>query len=151
MVIECLEQTAGRLSEILNVELTDIDCSDTNKSYCTVKLVGKGNKERYVHLERSTFENCRATFKGKKYLLEALSNKQFIRQDIGKMISRLSKRVNIKFSAHSFRHSWASRQILGMKKDIKSVSLYLGHSSTSTTADFYLHGSMSPEEALFRG
>ena len=48
---------------------------------------------------------------------------------------------------HQFRHTFATKKVKE-NRDVKSVSLYLGHSSTSITLDMYVHTSLSPKEAL---
>ena len=59
----------------------------------------------------------------------------------GKMI--LGKEI----SAHTFRHSWATHT-LKRTKNLKGVSKYLGHTSTSTTADLYVHDELTPDDVL---
>lgn len=45
-------------------------------------------------------------------------------------------------SAHTLRHSWATRK-LKEGKSLKAVSRYLGHSSTAITADLYIHDDLT--------
>ena len=49
-------------------------------------------------------------------------------------------------SAHTLRHSWATEQIK-RGQSLKAVSLYLGHASTSITADLYVHDTLDADAA----
>ena len=146
LIIECLEQTGLRISELLSIKSSQIECTD--KENCTVRVTGKGKKERTIYLSEKTVKECQNIFKGYVYLIETMRGKKYGRLCVNTMFKRVSNKLSIKFTPHSFRHSYASRQIIENDKTLKSVSNYLGHSSTSITADMYVHDSLTPQEAV---
>jgi len=142
-LIELIYSSGLRISEALNLNVTSIDFS--NKS---VKVLGKGNKERIVPI-------------GEKALL-ALSNYLVSRSQLKQdnlekalFLSKKGKRMNAveayrvinslmklhteakQKSPHILRHTFATH-LLDNGADIKAVSEMLGHSSLSST-QVYTH------------
>ena len=143
LFIAFLAQTGCRISEALNIELGDMKTTGTYK----IRIRGKGGKERYVHATTNLIERIKARFMGNTWLFEH-NGSQYNRIAITGMIKTASLRVIGKeISAHVLRHSFATKQ-LEDGKSLKSVSSYLGHSSTSITADIYQHDSLSAEDAI---
>ena len=57
-------------------------------------------------------------------------------------VERTLKRAGLEkqgLSSHSFRHTFASLLIVGLKHDPVSVASQLGHSNPATTLRFYAH------------
>jgi integrase len=57
-------------------------------------------------------------------------------------VERSLKRIGLdkqRLSSHSFRHTFASMLIVGLKLDPVSVAAQLGHSNPATTLRFYAH------------
>lgn len=81
-------------------------------------------------------------------MIETKENKQYTRTAINTQFVRLGKKLGFKITPHIFRHTWATRSILKDKLDLKGVSNYLGHSSTSITLDMYTHSSLSVSNVL---
>jgi len=147
LLIETLYKTGLRISELLSITLAD--CK-TESKFTFFRLVGKGGKERRVFIPTELFTKIKKEFKSKKYLFETSTGKKIVRQYAWKEIHRkglsiLGKEIH----PHTFRHSFATNTILKKGKDLKAVSQYLGHSTTSITADMYLHSQLEPKDLFF--
>ena len=143
LLIEFLWDTGCRISEALGILLGNIE---TGKRVCKIRVNGKGSKERIVKISTDLLERIRSYFRSDTYLFE----------HAGKKYSRVSMSSRIKtevlkhlgrqnISAHSFRHSFATRKIAETGK-VKGVSQYLGHSSVSTTLDLYTHEELTDDD-----
>lgn len=147
LLIETLYKTGLRISELLSLTLSD--CK-TESKFTFFRLVGKGGKERRVFIPNELFTRIQKQFNGKKYLFETLNGKKIVRQYAWKEIHRKGLSILEKdIHPHTFRHSFATNTILKKGKDIKAVSQYLGHSTTSITADMYLHSQLEPKDLFF--
>jgi site-specific recombinase XerD len=130
-----------RISEALQLQVSQIDLSGK-----ALKVIGKGNKERYIPIGSKTvetirmYENIRKGLPNRsKSLFIKVDGSQLDRFAAYKLINRAMKSVtNIKQkSPHTLRHSFATH-LLDNGADICSVSEMLGHSSLSTT-QVYTH------------
>ena len=139
-ILELLYGAGLRVSEIVEIKLEDISF-DNN----TVKIRGKGDRERIAFL------NPNSTKAIKEYLTERAQKKNagvssylFI-NNRGKKISRqtiwkIIKTLNItdkNVSPHTYRHSFATH-LLEAGLDIRIVQELLGHKSLATT-EIYTH------------
>ena len=94
-------------------------------------------------------DQVRDEFNGSVYLFESEVWRQgnegghpLSRHNVSKAITKAGlKYLDREISAHTFRHSFATR-LIGEGKNIKGVSGYLGHSSVKTTLDLYVHDSL---------
>lgn len=141
-VLELLFASGARVSELCSLKFSDFD--PINHSF---RIIGKGNKERFLYL--SSMEVVSAF---KKYLSFRLKIKQsypyvFISK-FGSPLSTQAVRnlickyvngagINKNITPHAFRHTFATL-MLEEGADIKYVQEFLGHSSISTT-QIYLH------------
>lgn len=145
-IIETLYGSGLRVSELVNIELSNIDFDAQ-----LIKIRGKGNKERLVPMSQTSI--CCI----KKYLVEYRANVNikpkendilFLSKRTGKRLSRtmiliivknLAQRAEIKktISPHTFRHSFATHLIEG-GADLRVVQEMLGHESIMTT-EIYTH------------
>ena len=113
-------------------------------------IVGKGNKERKVDIEKSLFEAIRATFRGETYLFQTKGGKPYRTTYVSYEIIKAGKRIlGRRISAHSMRHSFATLAIRE-GASVKAVSKYLGHSSTAITMDMYVHESLENDQKVRR-
>lgn len=149
-VLELLYGTGMRLSELIGLNMGDIDLQSG-----TVKVLGKGKKERVVPVGRKASEALSAYFHrrqtiatpGKKDVGRApvfLSNRGLRMYPKGvyllvhKYIGRVSE-VEQK-SPHVLRHTFATH-LLNRGADLRAVKELLGHESLSTT-QLYTHVSV---------
>jgi len=143
IILECLYQTACRVSELCNIKLSNCTIKD---KYVEIEIIGKGNKQRIVFLKKSTFNKCLKTFQGQKYLFEYRVGKQADRTTIYKKIAKSGKLIGLKISPHVLRHTFAT---INLKRlGIHKVSKYLNHSDISITSKFYLHEEATADEIL---
>jgi integrase/recombinase XerD len=137
MIIKFLWATGARVSELIGIRLGD--CKKTGDTV-HIRVVGKGNKERWLKISAELYDRIRSVFRGEQYLFETGHGKPYHRTYISNQIAKVTQRaVGRPMRAHSMRHSFATRKIKeGVQ--IGYVSRYLGHSSLSITSDMYDHG-----------
>lgn len=136
LFIEFLAVTGLRVSELCRIRIRDVT---TDHGVCTVRILGKGQKERQIKVRRELVDRVRASFDGKKLLFESPSGEQYTRQHVSESVRVAGELVlRRRISAHTLRHTFATLQIRRTRK-VKGVSLYLGHSSTAITQDMYVH------------
>ena len=138
-MIEILYATGMRISELVNLKLTDIDF---NRS--VLKVFGKGSKERLVPYGEKAAEALRIYLEDRKTLDSKdvfLSNRgtRITRGAFWQRIKIYIKRENLKLSIspHTLRHAFATH-LLNRGADLSSVQILLGHSDLSTT-QIYTH------------
>lgn len=148
-VVEVLYASGMRISELTGLDLQSID--RVNK---TVRVLGKGNKERVVPLGTPALKALnRWVSKGRpQWIPEGANgvtalfigprggraNSRQIREDLTRLMRTVE---NVQASgAHVLRHSAATHLVDG-GADIRSVQELLGHSSLATT-QIYTHVSM---------
>lgn len=137
-LIEVMYSTGCRLSEVSRMKRKDIDWSNGS-----IKVIGKGDKERVVYL------NPKATYHLERYLEECLENenkceylfsterrpyRQMKNKTIQDAVDKIAARTDIEknVTPHVFRHTMAT---LAMENGIELGDLQqlLGHSNPGTT------------------
>ena len=122
-----------RLSEIINLKITDID----SKNMQVFVERGKGKKDRYVNLPQSILEQLRTYYKmyrPKEYLFEGQFGGQYSARSVQKVFKDSMKKagINKNVGIHSLRHSYATH-LLEQGTDIRFIQELLGHNNISTT------------------
>ena len=144
LIIETLFVTALRISELLNIKLSDCTPIRDGNVY-EVRVIGKGNKQNLVYINKELYDRLRAFFNSKPFLIGHQKEK-YRREYISKRIKDYGFKVlNKKIGAHTLRHSRAY-DLMERGVSIDKVSKYLNHSTFSTTANFYLHTTPTLEE-----
>ena len=143
-MLELMYSSGLRVSELINLNVNDIDLMNS-----TVRIFGKGSKERIVPLNDYASEALknyilyhRATlFKHgeNNYLFLNNHGNKMTRQGFFKILKKIALENNIKtdFSPHTLRHSFATH-LLKYGADLRSIQELLGHSDISTT-QIYTH------------
>lgn len=143
LILEMLYATGVRVSELVNIKISDINFYDN-----TIKILGKGNKERIVIYGSFCADSLDRYLKdGRQKLLKGDTNYLFLNKD-GKKISERSIRkildniikkasLDIHVSPHMLRHTFAT-DLLNNGADLVSVKELLGHESLNTTS-IYTH------------
>lgn len=130
-----------RLSELANIDIKDIDFN--NKS---ISVVGKGNKERTVYLNKITIKSIKKYLETRKVIKinEPLffdnRNKRISIHNIEKICKKAYELAGLKeynFTTHSLRHTSAT-YLYKSTKDILITKKFLGHARLDTT-EIYMH------------
>ncbi len=143
-ILELLYSCGLRVSELVGINLNDLDLESMS-----VKVLGKGNKERLVPL------GSKASSAIKIYLIQRLDLKPkedylFVNSRGGRLTTRSIDRIIKKYAAisgipknispHVLRHTFATH-LLGGGADLRAIQEMLGHKSLSTTQR-YTHTSV---------
>ena len=143
-LIELLYATGARVSEIVNLDIDQI-----RKPLTSLRLFGKGGKERVVPVGTFAGEAVDAyAVRGRPALKAGKSERKFFLNMRGGGLSRQSAweivrnaairgGVTAELSPHSLRHSFATHLLDG-GADIRTVQELLGHASVATTQIYTL-------------
>ena len=149
-ILEVLYGAGARISECVGLDLDDIDFGDGNTNDSdtrpgSVRLFGKGNKERVVPLGRYAREAVTAYTvrarpsmvlrgKGTPALFLNLRGGRLSRQGAWAAIHSAAERAGLgdTVSPHTLRHSFATHMLDG-GADVRVVQELLGHASVTTT------------------
>ncbi len=151
-LLELLYSTGGRVSEIIGININDLSKVETdNEVVQTIKLRGKGSKERIVPIGSyalSALDNylirvrpALAAKSGKNESALFLNSRggRLSRQSAWNIVLHSAQVCGLegKVSPHVFRHSYATHLLDG-GADIRVVQELLGHSSVTTTQIYTL-------------
>jgi len=147
-ILEILYGTGMRVSELVHLNMNDLDLIEN-----TVRVFGKGSKERILPLSKPCIKALNNYFliREEHYLKSKIADKKnsivFLNRFGGRLTTRsicriIQKRIkesglNKKISPHALRHTFASHLLDG-GADLRSVQELLGHESLSTT-QIYTH------------
>lgn len=140
-VIECLYGTGMRISELVGLDVDDIDAGSGS-----VMVTGKGNKSRMIPVGSYALDAVARYINEERseLLLQvkgSLSHKLFLntrgkplsRQSAWEIVSNAALAAEVPgVTPHTFRHSYATH-LLERGADVRSVQELLGHSSVTTT------------------
>jgi integrase/recombinase XerD len=151
-LLELLYSTGCRVSEIIGINLPDLaKVESDNEIIQTIKLRGKGSKERIVPIGRYALAALDDYLVRVRPALVAKSGKnesalflntrggRLSRQSAWNIVLESAKACGLegKVSPHVFRHSYATHLLDG-GADIRVVQELLGHSSVTTTQIYTL-------------
>lgn len=141
-LIELLYVTGMRRSELISLKDIDVDLSA-----CTVRVTGKGNKQRFIPFSDETKKKIIQYIDIRDANVKNKSPFLFVKEDGEKLYPKLVYNIihdhlnNIstlsKKSPHVIRHSFAT-EMLNNGAEINAVKELLGHSSLSST-EIYTH------------
>lgn len=144
-MLELLYATGMRVSELISLELTDVNlamsyiiCKDANRErVIPIENAARVALEKYIKTSREHL--CDDSI----YLFTNLKGEQMTRQGFWKLIKAYAKKAGIEkdITPHMIRHSFASH-LVSNGADLKAVQEMLGHSDISTT-QIYLKGRQS--------
>ncbi len=143
-ILELFYATGIRISELASIKLSNVDIHDK-----TIKVLGKGNKERIVVLGQSSIKMLNQYMnifceQSQVFLFGSLiktrkKTSHISEKAIYNITKKHLKRISNdeKLSPHSLRHSFATH-LLQAGADLMSVKELLGHESLSST-QIYTH------------
>jgi len=132
-IISIAYSTGLRVSEVLNLKISDID----SKRMVINIVNGKGRKDRIVPLSKKVLELLRKywlKFKPDAYLFNGQASLQYSKSSCNAIIR---KYIGEEFHFHLLRHSCATT-LLESGVDLRIIQKLLGHSSVKTT-EIYTH------------
>lgn len=142
LIVELLYVTGLRVSELVNIKLKDID--KYNKS---IKILGKGSKERIVYYEDNCSELLNKYLNNTRRELDKSNSEYLLLNKFGnklstRMIRNILNDLTIGTSIeqiypHMIRHTFATT-MLNNGADLMTVKELLGHESINTTS-IYTH------------
>lgn len=139
-LLEVLYATGVRLGEVHGLDLGDVNMAER-----TLRVTGKGNKEREVLFGQPASDALHDYLIARKLMARQGEAAVFVNRDgvrmarasIESMVRKYGKRIGRRVHVHTLRHSFATSMLDG-GADIRIVQELLGHASPSTTA-IYLH------------
>ena len=137
-ILELFYSCGLRISELLALDVQHVDFISE-----TVKVKGKGSKERIVPVGGPAlnaiqrYRQQAAVVSGPLFL--STRHRRITQQAVDQLLKKYLKRSSIPFaiSPHKLRHSFATH-LLDAGADLRSVQELLGHASLSTT-QIYTH------------
>ena len=146
LILKLLYQTGIRLSELINLKEQHID-TNTN----TIKVLGKGNKERLIPVNNQLLQLIDQYITEKRIQFPESSNVYLLISKKGKMLYPKYVYNMVKFnlgkvstnerkSPHILRHSFATH-LTNNGAQINAIKELLGHSSLAAT-QIYTHNSI---------
>ena len=144
-IIEVLYASGLRVTELVNLKISNLTL---DQGY--MKVVGKGDKERFVPIGTDAIKFLNIYLKEirihvpikpghENYAFLNRNGKQLTRVMIFTIIKRLAISIGLTktISPHTFRHSFATHLVEG-GADLRAVQEMLGHESITTT-EIYTH------------
>ena len=154
-MVEVLYASGARVSELCGLDLQDIDYERN-----TIRVIGKGNKERTIPLGNPAMRALDAWLnEGRPSLAGDKSDRAVFLGARGKRIDQRTVRTvvyqalealegAVKLGPHALRHSAATHLLEG-GADLRTVQEILGHASLATT-QIYTHVSTERLQKAFK-
>ena len=141
-ILEVLYSSGLRLAELVN-----LDCNDVDLAEATVRVTGKGNKERIVPIGRHALGALGKWKRSRTGMADIEETALFVSnrgtrispRSVQARVSHWARRQGIDSNVypHLFRHSFASH-VLESSHDLRGVQELLGHANIATT-QVYTH------------
>ncbi len=154
-IVEMLYATGARVGELCGLDLNDVDYDRQ-----TIKVLGKGNKERTIPLGNPAVRALTLWLKqGRDQIATANSGSAVFIGARGKRIDQRAVRTVVyealsaiegieRMGPHALRHSAATHLLEG-GADLRTVQEILGHASLATT-QIYTHVSTERLQKVFK-
>ncbi len=150
-IIETLFSTGIRISELCNLKNSEIDLHDA-----TIRIYGKGAKERIIQIGNKDVITILKEYKS-EYMSEINKSGYFFANSNGNPLSDQSIRrmikkycslasIDLHITPHMFRHTFAT-SLLEADVDIRYIQEMLGHSSINVT-EIYTHVALSKQKDI---
>jgi integrase/recombinase XerC len=153
LLLSIFYNTGMRLSELVN--LRDID---VNYSGSSLKILGKGNKERIIPVSKELLqeikhyqkERSNNTIEPNGYLLQNEKSKSLSQRVVYTIVKKYLSQVTTieKRSPHVLRHTFATH-LTNNGADLNAVKELLGHSSLAST-QIYTHNTIEKLKNIYK-
>ena len=146
IVLNIFYQTGMRLSELINLKEKNV-----NSQSATLKVLGKGSKERIIPINAELSKELQEYINSKRSFTEKYDQTHLLVDDNGKqlyskyvylMVKKYLSQVTTidKKSPHILRHTFATH-LTNNGADLNSIKELLGHASLAST-QIYTHNSI---------
>lgn len=150
-IAETLFSTGMRISELCILKLSDIDLHDA-----TIRIYGKGSKERIIQIGNEDVIQLLKRYKN-EFFTEIQNSGYFFTntnslpisdQAVRRMINKYCNlaSIDLHITPHMFRHTFATC-LLNADVDIRYIQEMLGHSSITVT-EIYTHVALSKQKDI---
>ena len=153
LILEIFYSTGVRISELVQIKIEDLDLSNNS-----IRVTGKGNKERIViignYAKKKLEDYLNYNNRNKvKYLFQKLTKgntKHLSERTVFNIVKKYASKItqNEKISPHSLRHTFATH-LLNNGADLMSVKELLGHEDLSST-QIYTHVNIEQMKKIFK-
>lgn len=154
-----LYETGSRVSELINIKLSDLNLSDS----ASIILYGKGGKTRHIPISQELVKLINKYLKefyirySDDYLFYSNQKKKYNRKSINYIINKITKELNKKYPAyfngnyhpHSFRHSKATH-LYNNGIPLLYIKEFLGHSTITSTEVYATPDSKKQREQILK-
>ncbi|ANI89271.1 integrase [Arachidicoccus ginsenosidimutans] len=153
LVVKLFYETGIRLSELINLKENQID-----KSYCQIRVVGKGNKERIIPVSTDLLHEMQLYISEKPSRIDGVDN--FFVSEKGKALYAkkvynavkslmIENEISLKKkSPHVLRHTFATH-LMNNGADLNAVKELLGHASLAAT-QVYTHNTIEQLKEIYK-
>ena len=142
LTLKLLLFTGIRASEVLAIKLADFLLLEEEGVY-KIKILGKGNKERYVYIQTDTIEYellyiqeyiLNSPHDGKNsYINQTTKGRVMIRSELYTMIENLFRKLGIKKrGVHLLRHTFGKKMVQ-KNVNLSTIKELMGHENIQTT------------------
>lgn len=142
LIINLLLDSGLRVSELVNIKFYDIDFLDRS-----IKVHGKGNKDRFVFFTKRTlkmmneWKDIHSKISTSEFMFVNYKGEQLTARSVQKIIKKVGEQIGLDLHPHMLRHTFAT-DLLNKGADIRMIQELLGHENLNTT-QIYTHISNS--------
>ena len=134
LLIKCMYILGLRVSELVKLKFADFRVLDAQGKEIELRIIGKGDKERFVMVSPKLYQQLLAQQTG-EYVFPNRRGGHLTRQAVNKRLELIAQQLeldDIKINPHAFRHSHATDSIAN-GCDLSLLQQTLGHSNITTT------------------
>tara|TARA_B100001250_G_scaffold236758_1_gene203359 strand:+ start:102 stop:974 length:873 start_codon:yes stop_codon:yes gene_type:complete len=149
-ILDLFYQTGLRLSELINIKIGDLDVKKK-----TLRIFGKGSKERVVPILDVIINRYKEYMISRKeisskFLFVTSSGKKAYPKMVYRIVNKYLSAISTitKKSPHILRHTFATH-LLNRGADINTIKELLGHKTLSST-QVYTHNSLDKIKKIYK-
>jgi integrase/recombinase XerC len=148
LIIELFYLTGIRLSELINIMISDIDFDDN-----LIKVLGKRNKERLIPLSftiTKALQSYISRYNLGGYLFTNINGAKLYNKLVYRVVNKYIGKISSinKKSPHILRHTFATH-MLNNGADINAIKELLGHTNLSAT-QVYTHNTIEKLKSVYK-